>query len=100
MRVCVRLCMCMALLHGAHIKVCCLYACACVHDGRSLRALSLSINFKWAESNQCSQQDPALALPPLPLSHLNFSPPPRSAPRRAGRWFKNQLVDTDSRGLK
>lgn len=52
------------------VKVCRQYAYVRVHECRSLRAVSLSLNLKWAESNQRSQQDPALSLPPLPLSHL------------------------------
>lgn len=80
----------------------CMRVCGCVgvRTCASTPAVSLSITFKWAESNQCSQQDPALSLPPFPLSHLNFSPPPCSPLHGAARCLLNWLVQVKSGGLK
>lgn len=80
----------------------CMRVCGCVgvRACASTPAVSLSITFKWAESNQCSQQDPALSLPPFPLSHLNFSPPPCSPLHGAARCLLNWLVQVKSGGLK
>lgn len=87
-----------------YIVYLCFCACACgcvgVRACASTPAVSLSITFKWAESNQCSQQDPALSLPPFPLSHLNFSPPPCSPLHGAARCLLNWLVQVKSGGLK
>jgi len=40
-----------------------MYLCVCVCACMSIPAVSLSINLKWTESNQCSQQDSDLFLP-------------------------------------